>query len=135
MNYLVDANVLSETMRQSPDPRVVAWLRSHEQALVIDPIILGEIRLGVLSLPHGRKRIALESWFETVVRAVKCLPWDRTIGERWARLVVEMNQKGKRLPALDSMIAATALTHNLVVVTRNVGDFQRAGVRVLNPFM
>ena len=134
MNFLVDANVLSESTRAKPNPGVVAWLRRYERSLAIDSIVLGEIRLGVLSLERGRKRTALETWFQTVVRSVKCLPWDRAVSERWAELMVEMNRQGTRLPALDSMIAASALTHNLVIATRNVSDFRRAGAKVLNPF-
>jgi predicted nucleic acid-binding protein len=135
MTYLVDANVLSEPTRLRPDSRVVAWLNTHEGDFVVDSIILGELSIGILSLPRGRKRTELEQWFEAVVKAVECLPWDGPVSLRWARLVVELKKKGRALPVMDTMIAATALEHDLTVVTRNVRDFQATGVKVVNPFL
>src|SRR5215472_14997305 len=79
-----------------------------------------ELGFGVLALPSGRKRTRLEAWFKTVVGAIECLPWDAAVSLRWARLVVGLKKAGTTLPALDTMIAATALEHNLTVVTRNV---------------
>ena len=134
MTYLVDANVLSEPTRAQPDSKVVAWLTTHEGDFVVDSIILGELSIGILSLPRGRKRAQLEQWFEAVVKAIECLPWDAPVSLRWARLVVELKKKGRSLPVMDAMIAATALEHDLIVVTRNVRDFQKTGVKVVNPF-
>ena len=134
MTYLVDANVLSEPTKLSPNSKVVDWLRTNEGKLVVDSIIVGELCVGILSLPHGRKRRQLEQWFEDVVQTIDCLPWDATISRRWAKLVVDLQRKGDTLPLLDSMIAATALQHELTVATRNTRDFERAGVRVLDPF-
>jgi toxin FitB len=69
-----------------------------------------------------------------VVQTIDCLPWDATISRRWAKLVVDLKQKGDKLPLLDSMIAATALQHDLTVATRNTRDFNKTDVQVLNPF-
>ena len=134
MTYLVDANVLSEPTKPAPDPRVVDWLRTHEGAVVLDAIVLGELYAGILRRPAGRKRAELERWFETVSGALECLPWDGAVSRRWARLVVQLKRKGRSLPLLDSMIAATALEHGLTVATRNVRDFEQTGVRVVDPF-
>jgi len=134
MTYLVDAIVLSEPTKLTPNLRVVDWLSEHERHLVVDSIILGELSVGILALPRGRKRAQLEPWFEMVVQTVECLPWDVAISRRWARLVVDMRKRGRTLPVLDAMIAATALEHDLTVVTRNVHDFRHAGVKVVNPF-
>jgi predicted nucleic acid-binding protein len=134
VKYLVDANLLSEPTRPTPDPRVIDWLRAHERDLAIDPIVLGEIRFRIHLLSAGARRRRLERWFEDVVRHVRCLPWEAATGLRWARLVADLRSSGGSIPVKDSMIAATALVHGLTVVTRNVRDFQRAGVRVLDPF-
>ena len=134
MIYLVDANVLSEPTKQVADSRVVAWLNANESNLIVDSIIIGELRIGILALPRGRKRDRLEQWYETVVETIECLPWDAMISRRWAALVVELRQKGETVPLLDGMIAATALQHDLTVATRNTRDFQKTGVKTLNPF-
>jgi predicted nucleic acid-binding protein len=134
MRYLADANVLSEPTRATPDSDVVAWLREHEAALVVDSVVLAELYAGVLSLPSGRRRRRLEEWFHGVVRAIECLPWDATVGLRWAKLVTDLRRKGTPVPLLDSMIAATALAHGLTVVTRDVRDFAPTGVEVVDPF-
>ena len=134
MIYLVDANVLSEPTKQEPESRVVAWLDANESNIVVDSIIIGELRIGILALPSGRKRDRLEQWYETVVETIDCIPWDATISRRWAALVVELKQNGKTVPLLDGMIAATALQHDLIVATRNTRDFQKTGVKTLNPF-
>ncbi len=134
MAYLVDANVLSEPTKARPDANVVGWLSAHEGELAVDPIILGEIRIGVLVLPSGQKRTQLVQWVTALERVVECIPWDAAVGRRWAELVAALRRKGQALPLLDSMIAATALEHDLTVVTRNVRDFRKAGVRVVDPF-
>jgi len=134
MMYLVDANVVSEPTKASPESKVVDWLETHESDLFVDSIILGEIYAGILALPRGPKRKQLDEWFDTLVEIIECLPWDATIGKRWARLIVDLKEKGRTMPLLDSMIAATALEHDLTVATRNTRDFQKAGVKVFNPF-
>jgi hypothetical protein len=135
VTYLVDANVLSEPTKPTPHSRVIDWLRAHEGDIVLDAIVLGELYAGILRYPAGRKRAELERWFETVIDALECLPWDGAVSRRWARLVVQLTRKGRSLPLLDSMITATALEHGLTVVTRNVRDFEETGVRVVDPFV
>lgn len=134
MTYLVDANVLSEPTKAAPNAQVVAWLNAHEDEPVVDSIVLGELCVGILGLRQGRKRTQLERWFQQVVEAIHCLPWDAAVSQRWARLVVELKAKGRILPLLDSMIAATALQHDLTVATRNKSDFEKTAVKVFNPF-
>jgi len=132
--YLVEANILSEATKPSPSPRVVDWLRRNERELVVDPIILGEIRFGILLLPRGKRRAALDRWFDEGVRRVHCLPWDRRTGLRWAELLADLRRSGQAMPIKDSLIAATALVHGLTVATRDADDFENAGVDVLDPF-
>lgn len=135
MRYLVDANVLSEPTKQSPEQRVIEWLRAHERDIAVDPIILGELRFGILLLPTGKKRTALERWFDDGVRRLHCLPWEADTGLKWAELLVRLRTTGKAMPIKDSLIAATALLQGLKVVTRNRSDFESAGVSIVDPFV
>jgi toxin FitB len=134
VKYLVDANVLSEPTKPEPEPRVIEWLRAHESEIAVDPIILGELRFGILLLPKGKKRTALERWFDSGVKRLHCLPWEADTGLRWAELLARLRTTGKAMPIKDSMIAATALSHSLTVATRNRPGFEKAGVRIVNPF-
>jgi predicted nucleic acid-binding protein len=134
LSYLVDSNVLSEPTRPDPDLRVVAWLRAHEAELAVDPVILGEIRFGILLLPRGQCRQRLERWFDEGVRRIHCLPWEASTGLRWAELLADLRARGRAMPIKDSLIAATALAHGLTLVTRNRRDFEPAGVSLLDPF-
>lgn len=131
---LVDANVLSEPTRPEPDPLVVGWLRRHERELAVDPVILGEIRFGILLLPRGRRRTSLERWFDAGVERLHCLPWDRATGLRWAGLLADLRRAGTAMPVKDSMVAATALHQEIPVATRNRRHFEAAGVQVVDPF-
>jgi predicted nucleic acid-binding protein len=134
VTYLVDANVLSEPTRPQPAPQVVRWLRVHEAELAVDPIVVGELRFGILLLPAGRKRAALERWFDAGIRRLHCLAWDAETGARWAALLARLRRTGSAMPIKDSLIAATALVHDLTVATRNRTDFANAGVSVVDPF-
>ncbi len=134
MKFLVDANVLSEPTKPKPNARVVAWLRAHEHDIAVDPIILGEMRFGILLLPRGKKRTSLEQWFAAGVQRLHCLPWDSDTGLRWAALLARLRTLGKAMPIKDSLIAATALLHDLTMATRNRTDFEKAGVRIVDPF-
>jgi hypothetical protein len=135
VKYLVDSNVLSEPAKPTPDPKVVGWLRAHERDIAVDPVILGELRFGILILPQGRKRADLERWFEAGAGVLHCLPWDLGTGMKWAELLARLRTTGNAMPIKDSLIAATALVHGLTVVTRNRADFAKAGVRIFDPFV
>jgi len=134
VRFLVDANVLSEPTRPEPEPRVLAWLRRHERRVAVDPVILGEIRYGILLLPPGQRRSRLEAWFDSGVKRLQCLPWEAETGLRWAELLARLRASGRPMPIKDSLIAATALRHKLTVATRNVSDFAKAGCKVVNPY-
>ena len=134
MTFLVDANVLSEATKPDPDPSVVEWLRENEREMAVDPVILGEIRFGILLLSRGQRRTRLERWFSEGVGRIHCLPWDSDTGIRWAQLLADLRASGHAMPIKDSLIAATALSHDLVVATRNQSDFEKAGVEIINPF-
>lgn len=134
MKYLVDANVLSEPTKPAPHVGVVQWLRDHEADIAVDPIILGEVRFGILRLDKGRRRARLEAWFDVGVQRLHCLPWEAETGLRWAQLLVRLRAAGQAMPIKDSLIATTALVHDLTVATRDCGDFEKAKVRVIDPF-
>lgn len=134
MTYLVDANVLSEPTKSSPHPRVIEWLRRNEREIAVDPVILGEVRFGILLLPKSRRRSRLEQWFETGVRRLQCLPWEAHTGLRWAELLARLRASGRVMPIKDSLIAATALVHGLTIATHNRSDFEKAGVLLVDPF-
>jgi predicted nucleic acid-binding protein len=113
---------------------VIAWLRRYEAALAVDPVILGEVRYGILLLPRGKRRARLERWFEEVVKKIQCIAWEADTGLRWAELLARLRATGRPMPVKDSFIAATALANRLTVATRNVEDFEKAGCLVIDPF-
>jgi toxin FitB len=135
VKYLVDANVLSEPTKPAPNEGVVEWLRTHERELAVDPIILGEVRFGILLLPKGMRRTRLERWFDAGVQRLHCLPWEAEHGLRWAKLLATLRVAGRAMPVKDSLIAATALVHDLALVTRNRADFEKTGVKIVDPFV
>jgi hypothetical protein len=134
VRFLVDANVLSEATKAEPNERCLAWLAHHEREIAVDPVILGEIRYGILLLPKGKRRRKLEGWFDAGVQRVHCLPWEAGTGLRWAELLASLRQSGRAMPVKDSLIAATALVYGLTVATRNRSDFEKAGVEIVDPF-
>lgn len=133
MTILVDANVLSEATRTEPDLAVIGWLRRHERSLAVDPVILGEIRFGILLLPRGARRRRLEAWFDEGVGRLRCLPWEAATGLRWAQLLADLRCSGRAMPIKDSWIAATALAHGLPLATLNDRDFEATGIELVEP--
>ena len=134
MNYLADANVLSEATRSSPDPRVLAWLERHETDLLLSAVTVGELRRGVALYPQSRKRTALTKWLEEVLESFegRILAVDREVAVAWGNYHAAQQLKGRKLPVLDSLVAATAQVHGLIVATRNMDDFP--DVPLTNPW-
>jgi toxin FitB len=135
VSYLLDTNVVSELARPKPERLVQNWFAGvADEALFLSVLTLGELRKGVESLPHGVKRERLRHWLEIDLPAWfggRLLTVDTSVADRWGRLLAGT----RRTPAaIDSLLAATALQHDLRLVTRNVADFNFAGLEVVNPW-
>ena len=130
MKFLVDSNVLSEPTKPHPDGRVLEWLRRNERDIAVNPIVLGEMEYGILLLPPGAKRRRLEEWFVAGCERLRVVDFDQPTGALWARLLARLKAGGLSIPINDSLIAASALAHDLTVATRNIVDFRHAGVRL-----
>ena len=134
MTYVADVNVICEPSKSRPDERVLRWLEDHEAVTTVDPIVMGEIWRGILMLPVGRKQEGLQTWFDRLRRNIPCAVWTMETALVWAEICDRVQRGGFTIAAPDTMIAATAKRHNLIVATRNVDDFTRCGVPVVNPF-
>jgi predicted nucleic acid-binding protein len=136
MTYLLDTNVLSETWKAKPDKNVIDWLRAiPSEKLFISVLVIGEIRHGIELLPISAKRKRLLSWLEEELPnqfSDNIVPIDLAVAERWGFLTASIK---RTLPAIDGLLAATALTHNMKMVTRNEKDFLITGLEVINPFL
>ena len=120
----MDANVLSEATKPSPNPGVLEWLKQNEREIAVDPFILGEIRFGILLLPPGKRRQRLERWFREGAAKILCVPWDAATGLRLAKLLADLRATGQSMPIKDSLIAATALLHGFPLVTNPLAIFR-----------
>ena len=134
MSYLIDTNIISETIKTTPNKGVLKWFNSTPSyALFISVITIGEIRKGIEIVKNDTKKSELVSWLDFELR-----PWfgnniisiDQDIAERWG--YISANTK---VPAIDGLIAATAMVSNLTLVTRNIKDFTIPGLEVINPFI
>ena len=135
MSYLIDTNVISELVRVKPEPRVVEWFDTMpDSTLYLSVLTLGELRKGVEKLPDAPRREKLRLWLEndlTIWFGEKLLSVDAAVADRWGRL---LSEAARPLPAIDSLLAATALHHDLRLVTRNAKDFEFPGLVVVNPW-
>jgi len=135
LSYLVDTNVLSELRRREPDANLVRWLeRRPATTLYLSVLTLGELRKGIESLPESARKRQLLDWLEVELPgffAGRVLPVDARVADRWGLMLA---QAARPVPAIDSLLAATALTHGLTLVTRNLRDFQYPGLAVVDPW-
>jgi toxin FitB len=136
--FLLDTNCISELVRPKPEPRVLDWMEAADEAtLYLSVLTVGEIRKGVAGLAQGKRRTQLETWLEVDLRARfsgRIMPIDGAIADRWGLLTAVAKRKGNPLSVIDGLLAATALHHNLTVVSRNASDFSNTHVPVLNPW-
>ena len=135
MSYLLETNVLSELRRKSPDETVVEWFaRRPPSTLYLSVLTLCELRKGIEGVADSKRRMSLNDWLESDLPAFfvgRILPVDAQVAERWGRLVATA---GRPLPAIDSLLGATAAQHGLSIVTRNGKDFADMGLDIINPW-
>jgi predicted nucleic acid-binding protein len=138
MRFLLDTCVISELVARQPDPDVVRWVDgTDEERLCLSVITVGEIKRGIDRLPDSSRKSALAEWLEgdLLIRfADRILPIDTPVMLVWGELTANLEKQGRRMPAIDSLIAATALQGRLSLVTRNEDDFANSGVTVVNPW-
>jgi len=133
--YLITTNVISELRRRQPEPQVVQWFAQRPaQQLFLSVLTLGEIRRGVVRLPVGSRRDTLLLWLQDELPAFfagRVLGIDAAVAHRWGCLLAEA---GRPLPAIDTLLVAQALEHDLMLVTRNLKDVADLPVGVVNPW-
>lgn len=138
MKYLLDTCVISELVSKQPHAQVVTWVDSLEdERTFLSVLTIGEIKRGVAKLPDSKRKTQLQTWLhnDLLIRFQgRILPLDTQTLLNWGTLVANLEQKGRTLPAIDSLIAALALTHTLHLVTRNEKDFIHTSVSIHNPW-
>jgi len=136
--FLLDTDCISELVRSKPEPRVLEWMKAADESLLyLSVLTMGEIRKGVAGLPRSKRQTRLEMWLEVDLQARfsgRILPIDGPIADRWGVMAAEAKRKGQALSAIDGLLAATALHHNLTIVSRNISDFANTRVTTLNPW-
>lgn len=138
MSFLLDTCLLSELPKITPNPGVVDWIHgSDESRLFVSVLTLGELLKGVHRLADGRRKQAIAQWFETDVQErfrTRILPVDVDVCRTWARIGTDAERTGHPRPAIDSLLAATAVAHGLTLITRNLDDFAHLPVNLFNPW-
>ena len=138
MKFLLDTCLISELVKKEPNPKVVTWLDERsESALFLSVLTIGELQKGISKLAAGTRKDELQAWVEHDVAdrfEGRILEVDLETVLVWGKLQGEAEQRGERLPVMDSLIAATAKAHGLYVVTRNARDLERCQAKVFNPW-
>jgi predicted nucleic acid-binding protein len=136
--FLLDTNVISELVKPRPETRVVSWIAATDESLLfLSVLTIGEIRRGISSLPSTTRRATLEAWLDSslLVRFNgRILPIDQGVADRWGRLTGSPAARKSPIPVIDGLLAATALHHNLTLVTRNSSDIAAAAVPIFDPW-
>jgi toxin FitB len=137
VNYLLDTCVISEIVKPAPSSRVITWINSiPSERLFLCSLTIGEIRKGLTKLPESKKKERLTDWLNTLIENYKdrIYPIDITVAENWGVMQGKAENEGMPMSSIDSLIAATSYTYNLVLVTRNEKDFQTSKLPIINPW-
>jgi len=136
--FLLDTNIISELVKPKPEAHVTEWVENTDESLLyLSVLTLGEIRRGIAALPQSRRRATLEAWLDKDLRARfegRILAIDQEVADRWGLLTAAARNSGIVMPVIDGLLAATALEHNLTLVTRDTGQIPSMGVAVFNPW-
>ncbi len=135
MKNLLDTCVIAEYQKPAPDAKVMNWLISQiEESLFLSVLTVGEIEKGIAKLPASKRKNNLEVFIENLVTRFdrRIFHPDTATLKRWGRLTASLEKKGRVLPIIDSLLAATALEYDLTIITRNTADFTGTGARILN---
>ncbi len=139
MNYLLDTCVISELIRENPAINVVSWISgTSETSLYLSVLTIGEIHKGIEKLPESKKKDRLHKWVNSdlcIRFKNRILDLDLDVSTKWGQIQGKAEQVGKPMPLIDGLIAATALSHDLIVVTRNTKDMEQCGVTLINPWI
>ena len=137
MKYLLDTCVISELVAKKPNPKAINWIDSIDpDSAYLSVITIGEIRKGIEKLPDSKRKTTLHSWLieELLARfSGRILPIDIEVVLMWGQLIGSLESDGKKMAAIDSLIAATALYNHCSLVTRNEADFKHTGIAIINP--
>ena len=138
MRYLLDTNVISELIKKEPNPRLLRWIDEREETdLFLSVLTFGELQKGISKLSDESRAERLQVWVDQELTRRfegRILPIDMNIGLTWGRVQGLAEKNDNTLPAMDSLIAATAITYDLTVITRNVKDMNRCQAKVYNPW-
>lgn len=136
--YLLDTCVFSELIKKQPSPLVNKWVMERNEALFsVSALTFGEIRKGINKAQDPLKREKLEMWLQDFIIPrfwSRIIPVDGEVALKWGELVAKLSNTGRILPSIDSLIAASALAHNLQIVTRNIKDFEGLDIKLINPW-
>ena len=139
MSYILDTNVISELVTIQPDPSVIGWIKNVDpDDVYLSVITIGELKKGIATMPTSQRKTVLENWLmdDLLVRFQDhLLSIDTDVMMKWGSLIARMETIGKPMPAIDSLLAATAALNEYTLVTRNVRDFEHTGILLLNPWV
>jgi predicted nucleic acid-binding protein len=138
MSVLLDTNVVSELVARRPDPGVISWVESQDpEGIFLSVVTIGELNRGIQKLPDTSRKRRLANWLtgDLLIRfRDRILPLDISVMMAWGSMVARIEAAGQKIPAIDSLLAATAAHYGLSLATRNVRDFKQVGIAIVNPW-
>ena len=138
MKYLLDTCVISELIKPGKDNKIIEWIQNKaENSLFISVLTLGEIHKGISKLPDSQRKESLRTWVDNDLKrrfASRILEISEEIATTWGEIQAKSEKDGKKMPVIDSLIAATAIKKNLIVVTRKIKDIENSGCKSINPW-